>query len=211
MHTMTQGARRALATAAALVAALSLAVTGGTSARAQEKAQAKNTVLTVAIRSCEGCEVTLISYTDTHPEDGWSSDPHVIQNGKAVFVVPTDRTVGMSVMVHTPWEGQTGYATMMVFRYHGLIPGDRIGFNKARTMTKASGCWAGTTDKQYSLRFKVRRVNVQGVFEKVPGQIAWAPTTQVWLRPQHRVYGGILGAQDVILCKPGSAGGLVAS
>ena len=54
----------------------------------------------------------------------------------------------MSVMVHTPWEGQTGYATMMVFRYQGLAAGDRIGFNRARTMKKASGCWAGTTEKQ---------------------------------------------------------------
>jgi hypothetical protein len=98
-----------------------------------------------------------------------------------------------------------------VFRYQGLIPGDRIGFNRARTMKKASGCWAGTTKKEATLRFKVRRVQVQGVHEKVPGQIAWAPTTQVWLRPVYPVYGGVLGGQDVILCKPGSAGGLGAA
>ena len=110
--------------------------------------------------------MTLISYSTANPEDGWASDAHVVQNGKAAFVVATERTLGMSVMVHTPWEGHTGYATMMVFRYKGLAPGDRIGFNRARTMKKASGCWAGTNKREVTLRFKVRRVQVQGVHER---------------------------------------------
>ena len=214
MHTLTRGVRRALAAVVATTAALSVAVAGAGSAQAGQEpavAQAKTTALTIAIRSCEGCEVTLISYTDTDPENGWASDAHVVQYGKAAFVVPTERTVGMSVMVHTPWEGHTGYATMMAFRYQGLVPGDRIGFNKARTMKKASGCWAGTTKKEVTLRFKVRKVTVWGVHERVPGNIAWAPTTQEWLRPLFPVYGGVLGAQDVMLCKPGSAGGLGAA
>jgi hypothetical protein len=208
------GARRLLALVVALAVGATLAVVGTSSARASDPRaaeQAKTTALTIAIRSCEGCEVTLISYSDANPEDGWASDAHVVQNGKAAFVVPTERTVGMSVTVHTPWEGQTGYATMMVFRYQGLVPGDRIGFNRARTMKKASGCWAGTNKEEVTLRFKVRRVNVAGVHERVPGQIAWAPTTQVWLRPILPVYGGVLGGQDVILCRvvgaPGSPGG----
>ena len=116
-------------------------------------------------------------------------------------MVPTARTVGLSVMVRTPWEGHTGYVTMVVFRYKGLAAGERIGFNRARTKKKASGCWAGTTEKRASLRFKVRRVNVPGVHGKVPGNIAWAPTTQPWLPPMLPVYGGVLGAQDVIPCQ----------
>jgi hypothetical protein len=214
MTTIHRGPRRVLAAAVAATAALSLAFAGTPTAQASDlraAGQAKSTALTIAIRACEGCEVTLISYTDANPQDGWSSDAHVVQNGKAAFVVPTERTAGMSVMVHTPWEGQTGYATMMVFRYQGLVPGDRIGFNRARTMRKASGCWAGTNKKEVTLRFKVRRVNVPGVHGRVPGQIAWAPTTQVWLRPVLPVYGGVLGGQDVILCRvvgaPGAPGG----
>ena len=185
MSSITRGVRRALA-AVAVTATLTLVVAGTAASQAQQEratAPAKNTALTIAIRSCEGCEVTLISYSDANPQDGWASDAHVVQNGKAAFVVPTERTVGMSVTVHTPWEGHTGYATMMVFRYQGLAPGDRIGFNKARAMKKASGCWAGTTKKEFTLRFKVRKVTVWGVHERVPGQIAWAPTTQEWLRP----------------------------
>jgi len=45
------------------------------------------------------------------------------------------------------------------------------------------------------------RVNAPGVHGKVPGNIAWAPTTQAWLPPMLPVYGGVLGAQDVIPCK----------
>ena len=193
--------RRALAAAIALSAGLSLAFAGTTGAQAQEQAHAQNTVLTVKIRSCEGCEVTLISYLKGSEDAGWASDAHTIQNGKAAFVVPTEKTHGLSVMVRTPWEGHTGYATMAVFRYQGLAVGERIGFNRARAMTKASGCWAGTDETQASLRIKVRRVNVAGVHERVPGQIVWMPTTQSWLRPILPVYGGVLGGQDVILCR----------
>jgi hypothetical protein len=194
---------RALALVVASTLTLSLAFVGPTTAvggRAAPNA-APNTVLTVNVRSCEGCEITLVSYLNGDMGAGWASDPHTVRNGKAAFVVPTAKTEGLSVMVRTPWEGQTGYATMVVFRYKGLAAGERIGFNRARTKKKASGCWAGTTEKQASLRFKVRRVNVQGVHGKVPGNIAWAPTTQAWLPPMLPVYGGVLGAQDVIACK----------
>jgi len=200
------GARRLVALVLALAVGAALAVVGTSTARASAPraaaaASAPSTVLTVNIRACEGCEVTLLSYLDGKSGAGWSSPPHAIQNGRAAFVVPTAKTVGLTAMVRTPWEGLTGYATMMVFRYQGLDVGERIGFNKARTMKKGSGCWAGTTDQQASLRFKVRKVNVPGVHGKVPGNIAWAPTTQDWLRPMLPVYGGVLGAQDVIACK----------
>ena len=209
MKKTTGRARRALAAAIALSAGLSLAFAGTTGAQAQGQAQgqaqeqerAQNTVLTVRIRSCEGCEVTLISYLKGSEDDGWTSDPHTIRNGKAAFVVPTAKTRGLSVAVRTPWEGHLGYDTMAVMRYQGLKAGERIGFNRARTMERASGCWAGTDEPQTSLRIKVRRVTLQGMHEKVPGQIVWMPITQDWLRPIYPVYGGVLGGQDVIPCR----------
>ena len=209
MKKTTGRARRVLAAAIALSAGLSLAFAGTTGAQAQGQAQgqaqeqerAQNTVLTVRIRSCEGCAVTLISYLKGSEDDGWTSDPHTIRNGKAAFVVPTAKTRGLSVAVRTPWEGHLGYVTMAVMRYQGLKAGERIGFNRARTMERASGCWAGTDEPQTSLRIKVRRVTLQGVHEKVPGQIVWMPTTQDWLRPISPVFGGVLGGQDVILCR----------
>jgi hypothetical protein len=38
---------------------------------------------------------------------------------------------------------------------------------------------------------------------RTAGNIAWAPTTQEWLRPILPVYGGVLGEQDVFVCKTG--------
>ena len=189
-----------LVVALAVGAALAVVGTSTAQAHAPRAAAAPMTALTINIRSCEGCEVTLISYLDDGSQ-GWASDPHSVLNGSVAFVLPTSRTVGMSAMVRTPWEGQTGYVTMVVFRYQGLAPSQRIGFNRARIQKKASGCWAGTTEHKATLRFKVRRVNVPGVHGKVPGNIAWTPVTQPWLRPILPVYRGVLGAQDVILCK----------
>jgi hypothetical protein len=200
--------RRVLAAAiAAGLALVGISTHQASGASEGAGARATTTAVTVAIRSCEGCEVTLISYTAEDPSSGWASDPHVVANGKAAFVVPTDKTLGLTVAVRTPWEGHLGYTTMAVMRYQGLTVGDRIGFNRARTMRKASGCYAGTAKKELLLRLKVRRVMLDGVFEKVPGQIVWAPTTQEWLRPIYPVYGGVLGGNDVILCKAGSHGG----
>jgi hypothetical protein len=198
MQKTTARARRALAAAITLTAGLSMAFAGTTGAQAEQRA--KNTVLTVKIRSCEGCEVTLMSYVRGNESEGWASDPHTIQNGKAAFVVPTEKTRGLTTLVETPWQGHLGYVTMAVVRYQGLAPGERIGFNRARTMKKASGCWAGTEEKQASLRVKVRRVTLPGTHERVPGQIVWMPTTQQWLRPIYPVFGGVLGGNDVMLC-----------
>jgi len=39
------------------------------------------TVLTINVRSCEGCEITLISYLDGDMGAGWASDSHAVQNG----------------------------------------------------------------------------------------------------------------------------------
>ena len=108
---------RALALVVASTVTLSLTLVGPTTAVGGRAAP--NTVLTVNVRSCEGCEITLVSYLDGDMGAGWASDPHTVRNGKAAFVVPTAKTEGLSVMVRTPWEGQTGYVTMVVFRYKG--------------------------------------------------------------------------------------------
>lgn len=204
---MSSTIRRALALAAAIVVAASLALTGTTSAGAA----AKTTTVTVAIADCEGCEVTLASFTAEDPADGWVADPVAVEDGKAVVDVPTDRTLGLTIAVHTPWEGHLGYETYAALRYTGETVGERIGFRKARTMEKASGCYAGTHATELTIRLKVKRVMLDGVFHRVPGQIVFAPTTQEWLRPIYPVYGGVLGGNDYILCKAGSHGGRTAA
>ncbi len=199
--------RGALALAIVLVAT-ALAGTGTAAGSAPTRHRAASaaaapdsTVLRINVRSCERCEITLMSFLSGSGEDGWSAGPHTVLHGSVAFVVPTVRTTGLSIIVHTPWEGATGFATVVAMRYKGLQPGERIGFNKARTKTRASACWAGTAEPKATLRIKVRRVNLQGANGKIPGNIAWTPVTQYWLPPMLRAFGGIVGTQDVIMCR----------
>jgi hypothetical protein len=47
----------------------------------------------------------------------------------------------------------------------------------------------------------VEEVEVDGVHGQVPGSIAFVPTTQSWLAPMRRVWDGVLGSQDVNICR----------
>jgi hypothetical protein len=138
---------------------------------------------------------------ETGDRSAWASLPKQVSDGAVRFRVPRARTSGMSVTVRAPWEGHTGYVTTVSFRYRGTQPGDVVSLDEARQMQSASGCWAGTEADEATMRLMVRRVTVQGVHEKVPGSIAWAKVTQDWMRPLNPTPGGVLGSQDVILCR----------
>ena len=46
----------------------------------------------------------------------------------------------------------------------------------------------------------VEKVEVDGVKKRVPGSIAFVPTTESWLKPMREVVDGVLGSQDVNIC-----------
>jgi len=163
-------------------------------------ASAPVTAVTLVVPSCEGCEVSVHSYLQGSM-DFWDSTTKAVKDGTVTFKVRTARTTGLSVMVRAPWEGATGYVTNVVFRYKGVQPGTKVGFAQARKVNRASGCWAGTTDADVTLRVKVRRVRVPGEGGPVAGSIAWAAVTQDWLRPLVQTWHGIVGTQDVMPCK----------
>ena len=169
----------------------------------QAAGAAQNTVLTLNVRSCEGCEITLVQLPRRRHGGGWASDPHTVQNGKAAFVVPTAKTEGISVMVRTPWEGQTGYV------HDGRLPlqGSRHG--------RADRLQQGPHDEEGQRLLgrhdrEAGQPAVQGPPRQRPGRRtarcrATSPgprRRQAWLPPMLPVYGGVLGAQDVIACQP---------
>ena len=47
----------------------------------------------------------------------------------------------------------------------------------------------------------VEEVRVRGVKKEVDGSIAFVPTTQSWLAPMREVWEGVLGSQDVNICR----------
>jgi len=99
-----------------------------------------------------------------------------------------------------PWEGHTGYVTTVAFRYGGEQVGDEVGFAEARSKSKASACWAGTSADEVTIPLTVRKVWVEGVRHRVRGSIAYAAVTQDWMVPMRDVWDGVMGSQDVNVC-----------
>ena len=201
--------KKSLGLLATTIVALTTTITACTIATAPTYAApssaadaAATTTLTLKFPTCEGCTVGVASFV-LGTDDAWSAKAKKVKDGVVRFAVPTDRTDGLSITVRAPWEGATGYVTNVALRYKGQQPGDKVGFVAARASSKASGCWAGTTQDAATIRVKVRKVQVEGYGGKVPGSIAWATVTQDWLRPLVDTWHGVVGTQDVMPCREG--------
>lgn len=200
-------ARRTTTLATTALLATLLAPTPASAAASQtedERAAAPRTRLTFTVDDCEGCEIRLVNARSTLDADVvhvWESKPRAVENGKATFRIATKRTWGLSVTVRAPWEGHTGYATTVAWRYNGEGVGDTVTLAEAVTKKRASACWEGVRRRAVSVPLVVEEVEVDGVHERVPGSIAFVPTTQSWLSPMREVWDGVLGSQDVNICR----------
>ncbi|WP_374455492.1 hypothetical protein [Nocardioides sp.] len=194
------------AAGAALLATL-LAPAGGGAAAApatDERAAAPRTTLTFTVADCEGCEVQLVNARSTLDADVvhvWESRTKQVEDGSVTFTIPTRRTWGMSATVVAPWEGHTGYVTTVAWRYNGKYVGDTVTLEEAVTRTKASACWEGVRSRRVTMPLVVEKVRVAGVRREVDGSIAFVPTTTSWLPPMRQVWDGVLGSQDVNICR----------
>ena len=186
--------------AAAALLATTLAPTAG----ATERQAAARTTLTFTVDDCEGCEVQLVNARSTLDADVvhvWESQAKEVSGGQVTFRIPTRRTWGMSATVRAPWEGHTGYVTTVAWRYDGELVGDAVTLDEAVTKRKASACWEGVRSRAVTVPLVVAKVRVPGVRREVDGSIAFVPTTQSWLPPMRRAPEGVLGSQDVNICR----------
>jgi hypothetical protein len=194
---------------AALLAALLVpsATAAAPTDSSTERAAQPRTTLTFTVDDCEGCELQLTSALGTYAEadagrvDIWNSRTKTVEDGSVTFTIPTKRTWGMSVAIKAPWEGHTGYRTTLAWRYNGELQGDEVTLEEAVTKTKASACWEGVRSREVTMPIVVEKVRVRGVKKMVDGSIAFVPTTQSWLRPMREVWDGVLGSQDVNICR----------
>lgn len=165
---------------------------------------AARTTLTFIVDDCEGCEVQLVNARSTLDADVvrvWQSRTKEVRDGRVTFRLATRRTWGLSATVRAPWEGHTGYVTTVAWRYNGEGVGDTVTLAEAVTKKKASACWEGVRSRATTVPLVVEKVRVRGVRGKVDGSIAFVPTTQGWLAPMREVWGGVLGSQDVNVCR----------
>jgi hypothetical protein len=158
------------------------------------------TKLTFSAADCEGCEIGVMNGA-MRVENTWAVDPKKVSGGQVTFRVPRPETRGISATVLGPWEGTTGYTTLVAFRYAHHRAGDAVGFDDARSRHHASACWGGTTEKTLTVPLTIQKVTVRGTTGPTDGTIAYADVTQPWLEPMMRAGQGVLGSQEVIACR----------
>jgi hypothetical protein len=158
------------------------------------------TKVTLTAPGCTGCEVGLMNGA-TRVENTWAAAPRPVVDGSASFLVPRPLTRGISATVRAPWEGNTGYTTVVAWRYAGHRVGDPVSFADARSQERGSPCWAGTSAAETTVALTVREVTVAGNTGPTSGTIAYADVTQPWLRPMEPAFDGVVGSQDVIACR----------
>ena len=200
-------ARRTTALAGAALIASMLAPTAGAAVAPvgdDRAAAAAKTRLTFTVDDCEGCEISLISAKENAAGDGldvWQSKTREVVDGEVTFKLATKHTWGLSANVVAPWEGGLGYVTNLVWRYNGEGVGDAVSLDEAVTKRRASACWEGTRQRTVTVPIVVEEVEVDGVQGRTPGTIAYVPTTESWLKPMRRAYDGVIGSQDVNVCR----------
>ena len=89
----------------------------------------------------------------------------------------------------------------VAWRYGGMLVGDAVTLEEAVTKRRASACWEGVRRGHVTVPLVVEEVEVDGVHGRVPGSIAFVPTTSSWLPPMRRTVDGVLGSQDVNICR----------
>lgn len=160
----------------------------------------RSTKVTFSTPGCSGCEIGVMNGA-RRIENTWATEPKIVTGDSVSFRVPRPLTRGISATVLGPWEGATGYTTVVAWRYAGHRVGDPVGFKDARSQTKGSPCWGGTTSSDLTIPLTVRKVTVPGTTGPAAGTIAYADVTQPWLRPLLRAGKGVLGSQEVIACR----------
>ena len=161
------------------------------------------TRLTYVVDGCDGCRVQLTNAQqgDRARPEVWMSPTKTVRNGSVSFTVRSSRTWGLSTTIEAPWEGHTGYRTNLVQRYAGHLVGDAVTAADAQSASRASSCWAGTRQARVRIPVEVHRVEVDGVHGRVPGTLAFTTTTEDWQGGMRQAPGGVLGSQDVEVCR----------
>lgn len=156
--------------------------------------------VTFTAPSCGGCQIGVMNGA-IRAENVWARNPRTMKNDRVIFRIPRNETRGLTATVTAPWEGTTGYTTLLAFRYGGHDVGDSVSFKDARSRRHASPCWGGTGSTDLTLPLTIRKVTVPGNFGPTPGTIAYTDVTQSWRAPMMRAHKGVLGSQEVIVCQ----------
>lgn len=159
-----------------------------------------STTVTMRVTGCDGCSITPTQglRLSTNNATTWVGTTVTVTDGRAVMVVPTRRTAGMSFTIDLPNPVQIGAMPVITTQYKGAVPGRVVSREQARAATDASACWSGTSSSTANLDVKVGRV----VMKKFPGPglvrvpLAWVVPTLDAPGGFDEAFKGVLGTQE---------------
>lgn len=161
--------------------------------------------ITMNVKDCEGCVITAY---DTVGYDGGRlfTRKATVKGGVATFVVPAERTVGMSFDVtHKPSADALGGGAVPVIAmgFKGIPSGTSV--SKAQTRAKgarASWCWAGAAPGAVSMTINTYYVTLKNppAWSGPLWMYAWAsPTQELYSKPGWHP-AKAMGHQDAPYC-----------
>lgn len=160
----------------------------------------RTTTITMRVTGCDGCIITPTQGLRLSKNDAttWIGTPVTVRGGRAVMVVPTRRTAGMSFTIDLAKPVQIGAMPVITTQYTGAAPGSVVTPAQARAATDASACWSGTSSSVVRLDVRVGRV----VMDRFPGPgrvrvpLAWVVPTLDAPGGFDEAFKGVLGTQE---------------
>ncbi|GAA4094686.1 hypothetical protein ACFFOS_14905 [Nocardioides kongjuensis] len=188
----------ALAAVLALVAGLLATLLVAT----PSSAATDRTRVVVKVADCEGCQVFVQQGLRNR---WWASRTRTVRDGKAVFVVPSSRTRGMSIGITGTWEAASphpsGFQAIVTLRYKGVAAGSSIDQAGAATKQRGSACFPGTDAHRVVFHVTARKVTIAGNGGPADTTMAWAdPQVRTMRSTMMEVFDGVAGAQDIVPC-----------
>jgi hypothetical protein len=192
----------ALVAVLALVGGLLAALLVATPSSATTGRSADRTRVVIKVADCEGCQVFVQQGLRNR---WWSSRTRTVQDGKVVFVVPSARTRGLSIGITGTWEATSphpsGFQAIVTLRYKGVPAGTSIDQATARTKTRGSACFPGTTAHRVVFHVTAHKVTIAGNGGPADTTMAWAdPQVRTMRGTMAEVFDGVAGAQDIVPC-----------
>ena len=157
-----------------------------------------STRLVYVVRDCEQCTITLFGFDEEG--GGWGTPVLDVEDGRVEVVVQTARTNGLVALIQPPWDESDivrGTPTV-VMRYPKQQVGGAMTAARARSKSRASGCWAGTVAPRHRFTVVVRRAR-SGDGNR-SGTLAFVTQTQEWKPPMKPAPGGQLRTNFAVPC-----------
>lgn len=200
---MSVSGRRTVPTVAAVLALVAGLLAAFLAATPSSVAAAPaRTRVVVKVADCEGCQV-FVQQGLRH--SWWASRTRTVRDGKAVFVVPSSRTRGLSIGITGTWEAASphpsGFQAIVALRYKGVAAGTGIDQAGAQAKQRASVCFPGTKAHRVVFRVTARKVTIAGNGGPADTTMAWAdPQVRTMRSTMMEVFDGVAGAQDIVPC-----------